>query len=237
MGGRQIMENIININNLSKSYGSKKALDNISLSLEKGKILGLLGPNGSGKTTLMKIAVGLAKQSSGEILIDNHEIGIYTKSIVSYLPDVNFLYKWMKIKDAIDFFKDFYGDFEVERCKKILQFMELDEDSKVTSLSKGMVEKLHLSLVLSRRAKLYIFDEPLGGIDVIARDKIIDAIISNYNEDSSMIISTHLVRDIERMFDSVAFISEGKIILEGNAEDLRQQREKSIEGIYREVFE
>ena len=237
MGGKQIMESIIKTSNLSKSYGSKKALDNINLSLEKGKILGLLGPNGSGKTTFMKIAAGLVKPTSGEIIIDNHEIGIYTKSIVSYLPDVNILYKWMKIKDSIKFFEDFYNDFDTERCKKILDFMELDKELKVTSLSKGMVEKLHLSLVLARRAKLYIFDEPLGGIDVIARDKIIDAIISNYNEDSSIIISTHLVRDIERMFDDVAFISEGKIILEGNAEDLRQEKEKSIEGIYREVFE
>lgn len=231
------MESIISINGLSKNYGSKKALDNVSLSLEKGKILGLLGPNGSGKTTFMKIAAGLVKPTSGEILIDNHQIGVHTKSIVSYLPDVNILYKWMKIKDAMNFFKDFYADFDEERCKSILKFMELDENMKVTALSKGMVEKLHLSLVLARRAKLYIFDEPLGGIDVIARDKIIDAIISNYNEDSAMIISTHLVRDIERMFDNVAFISEGKIILEGNAEDLRQDKEKSIEGIYREVFE
>ena len=231
------MENIIKTSNLTKNYNGKKALDNVSLTVEKGKILGLLGPNGSGKTTFMKIAAGLVKPTSGNITIDNQPVGPYTKSIVSYLPDVNILYKWMKIKDAVEFYKSFYKDFDMERCKRNLEFMELDKELKVTALSKGMAEKLHLSLALSRRAKLYILDEPLGGIDIIARDKIIDTIIANYDGESSMIISTHLVRDIERMFDEVAFISEGKIILEGDAEELRQQKEKSIEGIYREVYE
>ena len=231
------MENIIKTSNLTKNYNGKKALDNVSLTVEKGKILGLLGPNGSGKTTFMKIAAGLVKPTSGDITIDNQPVGPYTKSIVSYLPDVNILYKWMKIKDAVEFYKSFFKDFDMERCKRNLEFMELDKELKVTALSKGMAEKLHLSLALSRRAKLYILDEPLGGIDIIARDKIIDTIIANYDQESSMIISTHLVRDIERMFDEVAFISEGKIILEGDAEELRQQKEKSIEGIYREVYE
>lgn len=230
------MDLILKATNLTKNYHSKKALKGINLELEKGKILGLLGPNGSGKTTFMKIAAGILRPTSGEILIDGQKPGIYTKSIVSYLPDVNYLYKWMRIRDAINFFKDFYVDFDLEKSKRLLDFMKLDENDKVTSLSKGMKEKLHLALVLSRNAKLYVFDEPLGGIDPNAREKIIDAIIDNIREDCSMIISTHLVRDIERLFDDVAFISDGEIILNGNAEELRTERNKSIDEIFREVY-
>ncbi|ADL67684.1 ABC transporter ATP-binding protein [Thermoanaerobacterium thermosaccharolyticum] len=228
---------ILKTANLTKNYYSKKALKGINIELEEGKILGLLGPNGSGKTTFIKIAAGILRPTSGEILIDGQEPGIYTKLIVSYLPDINYLYKWMKIRDAINFFKDFYDDFDIEKSKRLLDFMMLDENDKVTSLSKGMLEKLNLTLVLSRNAKLYIFDEPLGGIDPNTREKIIDAIIDNIREDSSMIISTHLVRDIERLFDDVAFISDGEIILKGNAEELRMERNKSIDEIFREVYE
>ncbi|MEG6569717.1 ABC transporter ATP-binding protein [Thermoanaerobacterium thermosaccharolyticum] len=228
---------ILKTANLTKNYYSKKALKGINIELEEGKILGLLGPNGSGKTTFIKIAAGILRPTSGEILIDGQEPGIYTKSIISYLPDINYLYKWMKIRDAINFFKDFYDDFDIEKSKRLLDFMMLDENDKVTSLSKGMLEKLNLTLVLSRNAKLYIFDEPLGGIDPNTREKIIDAIIDNIREDSSMIISTHLVRDIERLFDDVAFISDGEIILKGNAEELRMERNKSIDEIFREVYE
>ncbi|AEF16155.1 MULTISPECIES: ABC transporter ATP-binding protein [Thermoanaerobacterium] len=228
---------ILKTANLTKNYYSKKALKGINIELEEGKILGLLGPNGSGKTTFIKIAAGILRPTSGEILIDGQEPGIYTKSIVSYLPDINYLYRWMKIRDAINFFKDFYADFDIEKSKRLLDFMMLNENDKVTSLSKGMLEKLHLTLVLSRNAKLYIFDEPLGGIDPNTREKIIDAIIDNIREDSSMIISTHLVRDIERLFDDVAFISDGEIILKGNAEELRMERNKSIDEIFREVYE
>lgn len=228
---------ILKTANLTKNYYSKKALKGINIELEEGKILGLLGPNGSGKTTIIKIAAGILRPTSGEILIDGQEPGIYTKSIISYLPDINYLYKWMKIRDAINFFKDFYADFDIEKSKRLLDFMMLDENDKVTSLSKGMLEKLNLTLVLSRNAKLYIFDEPLGGIDPNTREKIIDAIIDNIREDSSMIISTHLVRDIERLFDDVAFISDGEIILKGNAEELRMERNKSIDEIFREVYE
>ncbi|MDI3309980.1 MAG: ABC transporter ATP-binding protein [Thermoanaerobacterium sp.] len=227
---------ILKATNLIKNYYSKKALKGINIELEEGKILGLLGPNGSGKTTFMKIAAGILRPTSGEILIDGQKPGIYTKSIVSYLPDINYLYKWMRVRDAINFFKDFYVDFDLEKSKRLLDFMKLDENDKVTSLSKGMLEKLHLTLVLSRNAKLYIFDEPLGGIDPNTREKIIDAIIDNIREDSSMIISTHLVRDIERLFDDVAFISDGNIILKGNAEELRTEKGKSIDEILREVY-
>lgn len=230
------MEVLLKSSNITKIYSNKTVLDNISFELESGKILGLLGPNGGGKTTLIKMIAGLIKPTSGEILIDGHQPSLYTRSIVSYLPDVNYLYKWMRINDAIEFFKDFYNDFDEKKVKELLEFMKLHENQKITKLSKGMIEKLNLSLVLSRKAKLYILDEPLGGIDPIARDQIIDALLENYSEDSSMIVSTHLVSDIERLFDDVAFISEGRISLTGNVEELRRDRGKSIDELFREVF-
>ncbi len=230
------MAAILEAKNLNKSYFNKNALNNANLTLEKGKVLGLLGPNGSGKTTFIKIAAGILRPSSGELLIDGNVPGVYTKSIVSYLPDKNFLYKWMKVKDAINLFKDFYQDFDYKKCEELLQFMKLDKEMKITELSKGMHEKLNLTLVLSRKAKLYILDEPIAGVDPVARENILDAIINNYNEDSSMIITTHLVKEIERLFDDVAFISNGEIILSGNAEELRTERGVSIDELYREVY-
>lgn len=230
------MSYILEAKNLNKSYFKKKALNNLNLSIEKGRAVGMLGPNGSGKTTLIKIAAGILRQSSGEILIDDHEPGVYTKSVVSYLPDRNYLPKWMKVEDAINYFNDFYGDFDRNRAYELLDFMKLEKGMKVTSLSKGMIEKLHLTLVLSRKAKLYILDEPIAGVDPVARDKILDAIINNYNEDSSMLITTHLVRDIERVFDDVVFINNGEVILSGNAEALREEKNKSIDELYKEVF-
>ncbi|MDP4179264.1 MAG: ABC transporter ATP-binding protein [Bacillota bacterium] len=230
------MEVIVKANNLTKIYSKKKVLNGINLEVKKGKILGFLGPNGAGKTTFLKLASGLLRPTSGELLIDDHVPGLYTKSIVSYLPDVNFLFKWMKIKDAVRFFKDFFQDFDTEKAEKMLEFMKLNENDKVTTLSKGAVEKLNLSLVLSRKAKLYILDEPLSGVDPVAREKIIDAIIENFNEESAMIISTHLVNDVERLFDEAAFINNGQIVLQGNTDDLRIQKGKSIDAIFREVF-
>jgi len=230
------MDIILKASNLEKSYFNKKALNGLDLQVKKGRIVGILGPNGSGKTTFLKIAAGILTKTNGEIMIDGHKPGVYTKSIVSYLPDKEYLYKWMKIKDAVDFFKDFYRDFDEEKCKKLLEFMNLDINSKVKALSKGMTEKLYLTLVLSRRAKIYILDEPLGGVDPTTREKILDAILDNYSEDSSIIITTHLVSDIERLFDDVAFISEGKVVLSGNAEELRNEKGLSIDQLYREVF-
>ncbi|MBB6696480.1 ABC transporter ATP-binding protein [Clostridium algidicarnis] len=230
------MKNIVEAKNLSKSYFKKKALDNLNLTIPEGQVLGLLGPNGSGKTTFIKILSGILSQSSGDIIIDGNIPGAYTKSVVSYLPDKNYLYKWMTVNDAILFFKDFYSDFDEVKAYELLSFMKLDKNSKVTSLSKGMSEKLNLTLVLSRKAKLYVLDEPIAGVDPVAREKILDAIINNYNKDSSMIITTHLVRDIERIFDHVSFISEGKIILSGNAEELREEKGRSIDELYRDVF-
>ncbi|MBU3216759.1 ABC transporter ATP-binding protein [Clostridium estertheticum] len=231
------MDNILEAKEIRKSYLNKKALRGVNLNIPLGKIVGLLGPNGSGKTTFLKIAAGILHQSKGEILIDGHIPGVHTKSIVSYLPDNEYLLKWMKVKDAVKYFKDFYSDFDEIKADELLVFMNLDKNDNVKSLSKGMKEKLKLSLVLSRKAKLYILDEPLGGVDPTAREKILNAIVNNFSKDSSMIITTHLVNDIERIFDDVAFISEGEIVLEGNAEELRMSRKMSIDELYREVFQ
>ncbi len=234
--GGKGMKNIVEIKELTKKYLNKTALNNINLNIQEGKIVGILGPNGSGKTTLIKILTGLLRQTSGEVFIDGNKVGVYTKSVVSYLPDRNFLYKWMKIKDASDLFKDFYSDFDEGKFEELLRFMKLDKNMKIDTLSKGMHEKLNLSLVLARNAKLYILDEPIAGVDPVARDEILNAIINNYNEKSSMVITTHLVRDMENILDDVVFIKDGKIILSDSAESLREERNMNIDDIYKEVF-
>ena len=230
------MENIIEIKGLSKHYLKTKALDNLDLNFEKGKIIGILGPNGSGKTTLIKILTGILRETKGQVLIDSNKPGVYTKSIVSYLPDRNFLYSWMDIKDAIGFFKDFYKDFSEEKAYELLDFMKLHKDMKLSELSKGMMEKLNLLLVLSRKAKVYMLDEPIAGVDPVARDQILDTIIKNYNEDSTMIITTHLVRDMENIFDKVVFLKDGIVELQGDAEVLRAEKKMQIDDLYKEIF-
>lgn len=230
------MKNIVEINDLTKKYLHKKALDNLSLTIEEGKVVGILGPNGSGKTTLIKILTGLLRKTSGDVRIDGLKVGVETKSIVSYLPDRNFLYKWMKIEDALKLYNDFYADFDENRFAELLDFMKLEKSMKISTLSKGMHEKLNLALVLSRNAKLYILDEPIAGVDPVARDQILNAIISNYNENSSMIITTHLVRDMESMLDDVVFLQDGNVVLTGNAEALREEKGKQIDEIYKEIY-
>lgn len=230
------MENIIEIKGLTKSYLNKKALNNVDLNLEKGKIIGILGPNGSGKTTMIKIITGILRESKGEVLIDGKRPGVYTKSIVSYLPDRNFLYSWMNIQDAIGFYKDFYKDFDENKAYDLLKFMKLDRNAKINSLSKGMTEKLNLTLVLSRKAKVYILDEPIAGVDPVARDQILNAIIDNYDKESTMLITTHLVRDMENIFDDVVFLRDGEIYLTGNAETLREEKGMQIDELYKEIF-
>lgn len=230
------MENIIQIKGLTKSYLNKKALNNVSLDMEKGKVIGILGPNGSGKTTMIKIITGILRESKGEVLIDGKKPGVYTKSIVSYLPDRNFLYNWMDVQEAINFYKDFYKDFDENKAYELLKFMKLDRNMKINSLSKGMTEKLNLTLVLSRNAKVYVLDEPIAGVDPVARDQILNAIIDNYNEDSTMLITTHLVRDMENIFDDVVFLREGEIYLTGNAESLREEKGMQIDDLYKEIF-
>ncbi|MBA7498076.1 ABC transporter ATP-binding protein YtrB [subsurface metagenome] len=230
------MEQILKSTQLSKYFYQKKALDKVDINIEKGKIYGVLGPNGGGKSTFLKIAAGLLKPSQGEITIDNEKPGVHTKSIVSYLPETNYLYKWMKIKDALNFFKDLYADFDTERARESLIFMELEEEEKVTSLSKGMMGRLKLTLALSRKAKLYLLDEPLNGIDPISREKIITSILDSYNEKTSILICSHLIYYIEKLLDYVFFLSEGRIILAGDAEDLRNKRGMSIDKLFQEVF-
>lgn len=231
------MENIVEVKNLVLKYkNDKNVLQDINLSVAKGKIVGLLGPNGSGKTTLIKSIVGLLRPDEGEIKIDGHAPGIYTKSIISYLPDLNYLPKWMRVKDAMAFFKDFYTDFDEEKSKELIEFMKLDMNQKINECSHGMNEKLQLALVLSRNAKLYVLDEPIASVDPVVREKILDAIVKFYSEDSSIIMTTHLITDIERIFDDVAFIKEGKIISYTGAEEMRLQHNQSVDQIYREVF-
>lgn len=227
---------MVETNNLVRKYGNKTALNGLNLSIDKGKIVGILGPNGSGKTTLIKILVGLLRPTSGEVIIDGKKIGVETKAIVSYLPDRTFLYDWMKIKDAGDLYNDFYNDFDQSKFNDLLQFMKLEKNMKVAELSKGMHEKLNLSLVLARNAELYILDEPIAGVDPVARDQILDAIINNYTKDSAMIITTHLVRDMENLFEDVIFLQDGTVVLEGNAEKLRQEYGSQIDSIYKEIF-
>ena len=231
------MEKILEITNLTKKYFSKKALKNVNLSLDKGRILGLMGPNGSGKTSLLKIIAGLQHSNSGEVLVCGKKIGTETKKLVSFLPDKNVLYPYMKAIDAIKFFQNYYDDFDVNKAFELLDFMKLGKDEKVSSMSKGMIEKLNLSLTFSRNAKLFVLDEPLGGVDPVAREKIISTIIKTYNEDSSIIISTHLVNDVESIFDDVCFIDKGEIVLCGSAEQLRSEKNCSIDKLYIETFQ
>ena len=230
------MEQILKTNQLSKYFFQKKALDKIDLSIDQGKIYGMLGPNGGGKSTFLKIAAGLLKPNRGEIAIENEKPGVYTKSIVSYLPETNYLYKWMRVKDTLNFFKDMYSDFDMDRARENLKFMQLEEGDKVTSLSKGMMGRLKLTLALSRNAKLYLLDEPLNGIDPISREKIITTILNTYREDTSMLICSHLIYYIEKILDYIFFLSEGRIILSGEAEDLRKEKGMSIDSLYQEVF-
>ena len=231
------MEKILEIKNLNKKYFTKTALENVNLTLEKGRILGLMGPNGSGKTTLLKIIAGLQHVNSGSVQVCGYDIGLETKKLVSFLPDKNVLYPFMKSIDALNFFQNYYDDFDMKKALDMLDFMKLDKNEKVSAMSKGMIEKLNLTLAFSRNAKLFVLDEPLGGVDPVARDRIISTIIKTYNEESSIIISTHLVNDVERIFDDVCFIGKGKVILSGSAEDLRVEKGLSIDQIYIETFQ
>ena len=230
------MEQVFMINNLFKNIGNKKIIKGLNLSLNKGKVLGILGPNGKGKTTLLNIISGMVKPTSGEVLIDGVKVSCETKKLVSFLQEKNTLSSWMTIKDAINFYKDFFEDFDEEKVKELLKFMNLDENLKIKTLSKGMLEKLNLSLTLSRKAKLYILDEPISGVDIVSREKIIAAIIDNIGKDSSMIITTHYVGELEGVFDEVAFLDDGKIVEVNDAEVLREKYGKSIEEIYKYIF-
>ncbi len=231
------MSVILETKNLKKSFFTKTALRGISMKLESGRILGLMGPNGSGKTTFLKIIAGLQKSSGGTFEVSGKQGGYKTKKIVSFLPDRNTLYPWMKASDAIDFYADFFADFDRAKALDMLGFMKLEKSEKVKAMSKGMIEKLNLTLAFSRRADLFLLDEPLGGVDPVSRERIVSTIIKTWTEDSAIIVSTHLVNDVEQIFNDVAFIDSGELILTGDAETLRTERGKSIDQLYLEIFQ
>lgn len=227
---------ILQCKGLVKNYGQKEALKGIDLNFEKGKIIGLLGPNGSGKSTFIKTAVGLLKQTDGEIFIDGKNIGTETKAIVSYLPEKTYLEDSMKVIDTIKFFKAFYYDFDENKALDMLSKLKINISDKLKTMSKGTKEKVQLILVMSRNAKIYFLDEPIAGVDPAARDYIINTIISNYNENSTVVISTHLISDVENILDDVVFIKEGEIVLENAVDTIREENGKSVDALFREVF-
>ena len=230
------MENIIECNNLTHYYGKRLIYENLSFTVPKGRILGLLGKNGTGKTTLIKLINDLLTLDSGEILIDGKKIGVESKKIISYLPERTYLDKSMTVNEVIDMFSEFYDNFDAKKARKLLKDLKLDVNSKLSKMSKGMQEKVQLVLVMSRKALLYILDEPLGGVDPATRDYILDTILTNFNEGASVIISTHLIADIERILDEVIFIDDGKIALIENADKLREKEGASIDEIFRRKF-
>lgn len=230
------MDNILECHGLTKFYHGVPALNNIELSVEKGKIVGLLGPNGSGKTTLIKLANGLLTPTGGEILINGVPVGVDSKMIVSYLPDRNFLSQWFTVKQMVQYFEDFYLDFSSQRAYEMLKGLGIDVTRKIKTLSKGTQEKVELILVMSRDAKLYLLDEPIAGVDPATRDYILRTIISNYNEDATIIISTHLIADVEQILSDVIFINNGSIVLKDSADSIREKHGQSVDGYFREVF-
>lgn len=229
-------ETILTLSNICKNYGHLTALDGVSLTLTSGKIVGLLGPNGSGKTTLIKILNGLLTPTSGTAEICGQHIGVATNSLVSYLPDCVSIPEWMKIREIISFYSDFYKDFNIVKAYQMLQNLQIDPETRFKQLSKGNKEKVQLVTVMSRDARLYLLDEPMGGVDPATRDYILNTIISNYSENSTVVISTHLIADIEQVLDDVIFINRGKIILHDSADNIRENENKSIDETFREVF-
>ena len=227
---------LLEARNLSKSYGAFKALDSVNLTLECGKIIGLLGPNGSGKTTLLKIINGLLVPSNGTITIGGEQPGIITKQHISYLPDTTFFPKWMKVTNLFDFFGDFFADFERPKAKEMLQRLDIHEGMKLKHMSKGTLEKVQLVLTMSRRANLYCLDEPIGGADPATRDYILQTIINNYSEDASVLISTHLIADVESVLDDVIFLQNGQIRLHSSVDEIREKEGQSVDSLFREVF-
>ena len=230
------MEELLNCQNLTKRYGYKTALDSINLSIGRGRIIGLLGPNGSGKTTLIKLINGQLSPTSGTLTINGLTPGPETKKVVSYLPERTYFNSWMKVTDILDFFCDFYADFDRNRAMEMLKRLNINEQDRLSSMSKGTKEKVQLIMVMSRDADLYCLDEPIGGVDPAARDYILQTIITNYNENASVLISTHLISDIENVLDDVIFIQNGHIRLSASVDDIREQEGKSVDALFREVF-
>ena len=230
------MEPILTVENLTKRYGAKPALKNISLVLESGRIMGLMGPNGSGKTTFLKVVAGLQKANGGKVCVCGNPVGIESKKYVSFLPDRNIMPKWMTALDAFDYYRDYFDDFDMRKASDMLDFVRLEKNIPVSQMSKGMIEKLNLTLCFSRKAKLFLLDEPLGGVDPVARERIVSAIVNTYNPSSSIIVSTHLVHDIEHMFNDVCFIGKGEIVLYEDASVLKSRRDMDIDELYIDTF-
>ena len=230
------MENILECRGLIKFFPNCLALNNVDLTVPKGRIVGLLGPNGSGKSTLIKLANGLLTPTQGTILVDGKAPGIETKKIVSYLPERTYLTEWMTVQDMLDLFNDFYADFNMEKARDMLARLNIQTKSRIKTMSKGTKEKVQLILVMSREAQLYLLDEPIGGGDPAARDYILNTIIGNYNENATVLISTHLISDVEQILDDVIFINQGSVVLTSSVDDIREKQDKSVDALFREVF-
>ena len=230
------MSEVLRCEKLSKNYGKLKALDSVDLCLESGKIIGLLGPNGSGKTTLIKLINGLLTPASGSITVCGYKPGVQSKALVAYLPDSIYLNSWMRVQQIVEYFADFYADFDSARAYEMLERLGIDSKMKLKSLSKGNKEKVCLILVMARQAKLYVLDEPIAGVDPAARDYVISTIIQNYNPEATVLISTHLISDIEEVLDEVIFLRQGQLVLHQSVDAIRQEHGKSVDELFREVF-
>lgn len=230
------MSNLVTCKELTKSYGKKPALNHVSLEIESGHIIGLLGPNGSGKTTFIKLLNGLLTPTSGELYVKKLPVGVESKKIISYLPDQSYLNMNNTVQEVLDYFGAFYADFDMERAYHMLDSLHISQKDRLKSMSKGTKEKVQLILVMSRRAELYVLDEPIAGVDPAARDYILQTILTNYDPDASILISTHLISDIENILDQVIFIKEGQICLQASVDDIRMQHQKSVDALFREVF-
>ena len=227
---------LLEVSHVSKSYGNNRVLDDVTFNITKGKIVGLLGPNGSGKTTLIKLINDLLKEDSGSIKVEGLDLGVETKKLISYLPDKNYLNNNMTVLELLNYFKDFYEDFRIDKAKELIGKLNLDLNQKLKTMSKGTKEKVQLILVMSRKAKLYILDEPIGGIDPATRDYIINTILTNFSNDASLLISTHLISDLEKVLDEVIFLKNGKVVRSGSTDEIRKETNMSINDLFREEF-
>ncbi len=230
------MDSILECRSLTKLYGKKTALTGVNLSINRGKIIGLLGPNGSGKTTLIKLACGLLVPSSGDILVDGKKPGVESKLKVAYLPDKNYIPDWMNVTQLLKYFSDFYSNFNVEKATEMLEKLGIGMQDKFKTMSKGTKEKVQLITVMSRDADLYLLDEPIAGVDPAARDYILNTIISNYNPNASVIISTHLIADVETVLDEFIFIQNGTLRMYSTVDEIRETQGKSVDALFREVY-
>ena len=231
-----MMQELVTCRGLSRSFGEVRALDNVNLSLPSGRIIGLLGPNGSGKTTLIKILNGLLQPSAGEVRIAGNAPGVETKKLISYLPDRGYFPDWMRVGDMIDLFADFYADFDRAKADEMCRVLGLDQKLAIKTLSKGTREKMQLMLVMSRAAKLYLLDEPIAGVDPAAREFIMRTILTNYSEDGTVLISTHLILDVEQVLDEAVFLRQGQVVLHESVDSIRERTGGSVDQLFRDMF-